>query len=182
MNDRMHDARSGALHAAPAAGFEQPFEMLHACHERVQRMLALLLRLGEHLQRHGADAQAADAARSVMRYFDVAGPAHHADEELHVLPWLRAHGRQALAQRLHADHEAMAEQWRAVRAALEPVAAGRWTGDAATLAGWHAFAQGYAEHIAVEETQAYPPVAAALDASTLDAMGREMAAHRRHAT
>ena len=28
-------------HSAPAAGFEEPFEMLATCHERVERMLAL---------------------------------------------------------------------------------------------------------------------------------------------
>lgn len=38
------------LHAAPAAGFDEPFEMLTACHGRVDRMLALLQRLATHLQ------------------------------------------------------------------------------------------------------------------------------------
>ena len=77
------------LHAAPAAGFDEPFEMLAACHERVQRMLRLLRRLAAHLGEHGADAQAAQAAVDVMRYFDEAAPRHHDDEELHVLPRLR---------------------------------------------------------------------------------------------
>ncbi len=166
------------LHAAPAAGFDQPFEMLVACHERVRRMLALLLRLGEHLQQHGADAQAADAARTVMRYFDVAGPAHHDDEERHVLPWLVAHGHAALAARLHADHARMATDWAAVRTKLAEVAAGIWDGDAATLGGWRAFARLYEQHIDAEETQAYPPAAAAFGDATLAAIGREMAARR----
>lgn len=176
----MSAPRLETLHAAPASGFDTPFEMLSACHERVQRTLALLLRLGEHLQRHGADTQSADAACAVMRYFDVAGPAHHEDEERHVLPWLAAHGHAPLAERLHADHERMAVEWAAVRAALAEVAAGRWNGDAAaaTLAGWNAFARLYAQHIEAEETQAYPRAAAALDAPSLDAMGREMAARR----
>lgn len=169
------------LHAAPAAGFDRPFEMLVACHERVQRMLALLLRVGEHLRQHGAGAQAADAARMVMRYFDVAGPAHHEDEERHVLPWLAAHGRAALAERLHADHVRMATEWVAVRAGLAEVAAGHWASDtaAATLARWDAFARLYSAHIDAEEKQAYPPVAAALDATACEAIGREMAARRR---
>lgn len=169
------------LHTAPAAGFDQPFEMLAACHDRVHRMLLLLRRLGEHLQCRGADAHAADAARTVMRYFDVAGPAHHMDEERHVLPWLAAHGRAALAERLCADHGRMAADWAAVRAALAEVAAGHWESSTAavTLAGWDAFARHYEEHIDVEETQAYPAVAAALDATALEAIGREMAARRR---
>ncbi len=82
--------RLSSLTAAPAAGFEQPFEMLEACHERVQRMLALLGRLREHLASHGADEQARQAARDVMRYFDQAAPEHHRDEELHVFPPLLA--------------------------------------------------------------------------------------------
>lgn len=169
-----------ALHAPPASGFDQPFEMLVACHERVQRTLALLLRLGAHLQRHGADAQAAEAARTVMRYFDVAGPAHHEDEERQVLPWLAAHGHAPLAERLHAEHARMVADWAGVRAELAEVAAGRWDrGEAAaTLARWDAFARLYAAHIEAEETWAYPPVAGTLDASALDAMGREMAARR----
>lgn len=36
-----------------------------------------------------------------------AGPAHHEDEERHVLPRLRATGAQALADRLAADHAEM---------------------------------------------------------------------------
>ena len=31
-----------SLHPAPGAGFDAPFDMLSACHERVERMLQLL--------------------------------------------------------------------------------------------------------------------------------------------
>jgi len=105
------------LHAAPAAGFDEPFEMLLGCHERVERMLGLLERLAAHLDTHGCDDAARQAAQDVMRYFDLAGPAHHEDEERHVLPLLAAGpdaALQALAQRLRQDHRAMTEQWRAV--------------------------------------------------------------------
>ena len=78
------------LHVGPAAGFDQPFEMLAACHERAARMLDLLARLLPHLASQGCDEQARQAARDVMRYFDLAGPAHHEDEERHVFPLLQA--------------------------------------------------------------------------------------------
>ena len=110
------------LHAAPGAGFEQPFEMLEACHERVERMLGLIERLAGHLSEAGADASARQAARDVMRYFDRAAPNHHEDEERHVFPALRALGQGALADRLHADHEAMAGLWAALRTALAALA------------------------------------------------------------
>lgn len=73
-------------HHAPGAGYEAPFEMLDACHERVGRMLRLLHKLRAHLQASGWDAQAAEAARDVLRYFNEAAPRHHEDEERHVFP------------------------------------------------------------------------------------------------
>ncbi len=170
-----------ALHRSPSAGFDEPFEMLAACHERVRRMLALLARLQAHLPAHGADADARSAAGDVMRYFDLAGPAHHEDEERHVLPRLRALGQDTLAERLHADHQAMAVQWAAVRAGLQAVAEGRWDATLAvpaTFAAWEAFAERYHAHMALEDGQAYPSVMAQTDVPARRAMGQEMAQRR----
>lgn len=86
------------LHRSPSAGFNEPFEMLDACHERVGRMLALLQRLREHLEGGRADEPARQAARDVMRYFDLAAPHHHQDEETHVFPALLASGDAALVR------------------------------------------------------------------------------------
>jgi len=169
------------LHAGPAVGFEQPFEMLEACHERVKRSLGLLQRLGAHLDEHGADAQAVSAARDVMRYFDVAGPLHHEDEELHILPRLRAAGRDALADRLHADHAALAAAWLRWRTVLLAVCGGHWDPGAAAAvrAGWHAFEDLYEAHIALEESVAFPSAARGVPVDDVATMGREMSARRR---
>lgn len=168
------------LHPASAVGFDQPFEMLGACHERVQRMLRLLLRLGAHLAEHGADDRAADAARDVMRYFDLAGPAHHEDEERHVIPWLAAHGRTELAERLRADHRLMTEAWSRVRCDLEDVVCGAWQrADAPQQRSrWEVFAALYTVHMGLEESLAFPPVRMASSADALRHMGAEMAARR----
>src|SRR5689334_18835826 len=110
-----------------AAGFDAPFEMLHACHERLARMLALLDKLREHVRTSGADAQAREAARDVMRYFDVAAPEHHRDEELHVFPALLALGDESLSavvQRLQHDHLTMDRQWMQTREVLDRIASG----------------------------------------------------------
>lgn len=165
------------LHAAPAVGFDQPFEMLLACHERVQRSVDLLLRLQAHAAVHGPDAQARDAARDVLRYFDLAGPKHHEDEERHVLPRLRAAGLQALAQRLADDHAGMSRQW----AALRPALAGLAAGEAVPLDEHpcKAYAALYAEHMRAEEGEAFPVAAQGLADEALAAMGAEMAARRR---
>jgi len=171
------------FHSSPAAGFDAPFEMLMACHERVQRMLALLLRLAEHLAAHGADEQARQAARDVMRYFDQAGPAHHEDEERHLFPLLLAQGDAAIdsvVRRLQQDHAAMSTQWRAVRADLADIEAGRWPAaqPAAVLPRWQAYAELYAVHIDAEEGQAYPAARPLLPAAALREMGQEMAQRR----
>lgn len=171
------------LQHGPAAGFDQPFEMLQACHERVQRMTALLLRLADHLVAHGADADARQAARDVMRYFDLAGPAHHEDEERHLFPALLQAGDAALAavvQRLQDDHAAMAQRWRELRAELQAVAAGDWAAGQAAVQRprWQAYAALYDAHIELEEQQAYPAAQGLLDAAAQAAMGCEMARRR----
>lgn len=151
--------------------------MLLACHERVQRSLDLLLRLQAHAAVHGPDAQARDAARDVLRYFDLAGPKHHEDEERHVLPLLRAAGLQALAQRLADDHAGMSRQW----AALRPALAGLAAGEAVPLDehACKAYAALYAEHMRAEEGEAFPVAAQGLADAALAVMGAEMAARRR---
>jgi hemerythrin-like domain-containing protein len=168
------------LTAAPAAGFEQPFAMLEACHERVHRMLALLARLREHLRMHGADDQARQAARDVMRYFDQAAPQHHRDEELHVFPPLLARGDAAtvaVVQRLQADHVRMESGWAAAREVLQGVVEGRAPVGAqeAALAG---FAGLYDQHIVDEEKIVYPAAQAVLDAAEVQAIGEEMMRRR----
>ncbi len=117
---------------APAAGFDEPFDLLAGCHDRVRRSLQLLRRLVDHVRDKGVDADARSAATDVLRYFDVAAPQHHLDEERHVLPVLEASGDGALmaaARRLRNDHDAMAAQWKTLRMSL------RLHSDAARAAG-----------------------------------------------
>ncbi len=165
------------LPTPPGAGFDAPFDMLAACHERVERSLALLERLAAHLPAHGADAAARDAARDVLRYFDLAAPHHHQDEERHVLPALRAAGQGALADRVVAEHEALVAAWAALRPGLQALV------DSATVPDpqrdrWAGFCAAYRAHAALEDTQVFAPARALLDAAAQAAMGREMAARR----
>lgn len=169
---------------SPAVGFEQPFEMLQACHERVQRSLDLLRRLIAHIDAEGHDAASRSAAADVLRYFDVAAPLHHEDEERHLFPLLAdstdAPLRAAVA-RLRADHERMGALWARLREPLQawrdaPVPAPI---DAATRALADAFMGCYDEHIAVEEQQVYPAARQLFDADGLARIGAEMQSRRR---
>ena len=106
---------------SPAVGFEQPFEMLEACHERVRRSLVLLERLIGHVEAHGHDARSRSAAADVLRYFDLAAPLHHQDEERHVFALLEHCGDAALEAStagLRSDHARMEALWALLRVAL----------------------------------------------------------------
>lgn len=169
------------LFEPPAAGFDQPFEMLHACHDRVERTLALLGRLGEHLNMHGADSQAQEAASDVLRYFDIAAPLHHDDEELHVLPVLRALGKDAIANALSADHVQMSADWLVIRVDLLKIRqldVISHTDQQSAIQRWHAFADLYAKHIQLEELTAYPEALRQLSPTQLNAMGQDMSTRR----
>jgi hemerythrin-like domain-containing protein len=174
--------RMSSLLPGPAAGFEQPFEMLEACHERVHRMLKLLARLREHLRGHGADQSARDAARDVMRYFDQAAPHHHRDEELHVFPALLAQGEPetvALVRRLQRDHVDMEMRWQDARRVLAAIQAGELPVLApADEAALDAFAGLYDGHIEAEEGIVYPAAVDLLDEQSQQAMGQEMMRRR----
>ncbi|WP_291012271.1 hemerythrin domain-containing protein [Hydrogenophaga sp.] len=176
-------------HHAPAAGYEAPFEMLDACHERVERMLGLIQRLQQHLVEQGCDASARQAAQDVMRYFDLAAPLHHEDEERHVFPPLMAGpdaAVKALVLRLIQDHRQMELAWVDARSVLQTVAdhasqpgARPWTG----LTVWHQvklndFARLYRQHLDDEDQVAYPAARGLLSEATLLTMSEDMMSRR----
>lgn len=174
---------------SPAAGFEQPFELLAACHERVQRTLDLLTRLQAHLAQHGCDQQARQAALDVMRYFDIAAPLHHQDEELHVFPPLLRLATpevKKLVRQLQIDHIQMASWWVRARAVLQTVAQyepgrspAQWQPlTSAQTGALHDFAALYVGHIEREEQVAYPQARLHLPADALQVMQADMMQRR----
>ncbi|MED5619444.1 hemerythrin domain-containing protein [Ideonella sp. BN130291] len=170
------------LHS-PAAGFDQPFDMLAACHDRVRRSLALLERLLPHLQAHGPDAQARDAARDVLRYFDMAAPAHHEDEERHVIPLLLGSSNaelQAAAQRMLADHHLIREGWARLAPLLRSVTEGQPVSMETLQPEAIDFVRLHHAHLDLEDTLAFPHAHQHLghDQAAVQAMGAEMAARR----
>ncbi|GLS04791.1 hypothetical protein GCM10007860_19390 [Chitiniphilus shinanonensis] len=163
-----------------AVGFDDPLAMLHACHERVRHYAALLPRLAAHLAQHGADAQAAEAARAILRYFDVAAPLHHADEDddLFALLGGRLSGEPLQTLRaLQAEHDVLGAQWRVWREQLAQVVQG--VAVALDEARAERFAAQYIAHADREETYVYPWAETLLRPEELARMGERMAARRR---
>jgi len=83
-----------------APDFDDPLGLLRACHGRILHNCKLLERLPAHLQAHGADAELRQATGKIHRYFSVAVPLHHQDEELDLFPQL-ARQSLKLAERVH---------------------------------------------------------------------------------
>lgn len=169
---------------APAVGFEQPFEMLAACHDRVRRSLALLGRLVEHIDAHGHDSQSRSAAADVLRYFDLAAPLHHQDEERHVFPLLADSGDAALmaaVATLRSDHARMETLWAGLRTVLTGWARPNSTDtiDAPVRQQVQAFERVYTAHLQTEEGLVLPAARARIGATGLAAMSADMEQRRR---
>ena len=165
-----------------APSFDDPLGMLSACHVRIERQLATLLRLQRHLPEHGCDTDARAAARGILKYFDTAALNHHADEEDSVFPRLDhalPDRRATLLADLEDDHATLAARWRKLRPLLVGIAAGQ----RANLPPRQVaeIAAAYAAHIAREESELIPLAAKTFDAATIDAIGKEMAQRRNDA-
>jgi pyridoxamine 5'-phosphate oxidase len=170
---------------SPGPSFDEPLEMLAACHERIEAQLATLERLGPHLEKHGCDAEARSAAQAVLRYFDTSGKLHHQDEDDDLFPLLR--GRAAVGGRpevaaaideLEREHETMDGQWNRLREHLLAIAAGEARLPAEDVAR---FAWLYRRHMDRESTAVLPFAREALDEAQRAALGERMAARRKPA-
>ena len=168
--------------ASPAVGFEQPYDMLAACHERVQRSLDLLARLIEHVRAQGHDAQSRSAARDVLRYFDLAAPQHHLDEERHVFPRVLAQGsasERALVQRLQAEHREMEALWAQLQPRLQSWSTEQQLAhpdEVAVLA--QRYTALYAQHLQDENTVVFPVARGLTPEREIGAMSAEMQGRR----
>jgi len=166
----------------PAPSFDEPLEMLRACHERIAAQCATLERLAAHVRAHGADEQAQQAARNIMRYFDIAGPHHHADEEHDLLPLLLEAGRRRgspLADSIASLpdlHRLLDAAWGELRAVLTDIAQGKATRLEPAMVA--TFVQAYREHMAFEEQEVFPIAEAWLDRSQLEKLSAAMVARR----
>lgn len=166
----------------PAApGMDEPLEILEACHGRIEHQLQTLGRLLAHLPRAGADNQAADAARGILRYFDLAGPHHHADEEQDLFPCLRqvaAHDTalQALIDRLLVQHQGLESAWAELRGQLVAVVEGQ--ANALQKVTVEMFSRRYRDHIALENCTLLPEAWRYLDAAAEEKLSAAMVARR----
>lgn len=162
-----------------APGFDQPLEILLACHGRFEKQCATLGKLLTHLPQHGSDAQAQLAARNILNYFDTAAVHHHDDEERNLFPLLERAGQGEwcdVVELLTGEHDDLAQLWRALRPPLQAIA----QGEAVALNDNHTerFIALNRSHIAFENERVLPLAREILNAADLQSLGRAMAARR----
>jgi hemerythrin-like domain-containing protein len=167
-----------------APTFDEPIEMLEACHGRIEAQLTTLERLTQRVAAQGTDADARVAARAVMRYFDTAGVHHHRDEEEDVFPLLRTlaaeRGRAeiaAVSDELGREHATMDLQWSRLRERLAAMAAGadvRLDADEVARFAWT-----YRRHMETEAASLLPFAKEALSVEQRALLGERMAARRK---
>ncbi len=137
-----------------------PFEALDRTHREVMQVLRAFDHLLDHLDEHGADAEARASARAIGAFFQGRARQHHADEERHIFPVLLQSGHPDLVHqvlRLQQDHGWLEEDWLELAPQIEAIAAGyNWFNVDVLRHALPVFTALYAEHIALEESIAYP--------------------------
>ena len=164
--------------------FDDPLEMLFACHRKIEKQLETLVRLRAHLAARGIDPEASSAAHSVLRYFAQAGADHHDDAERDLFPLLErritehveAERFRALRASLEEDHRRLEAQWLRLRKPLEGIADGLMR--ALPEDELRQFVAGYQGHIAREEEALLAHAERWLEPADRRALGRSMSARR----
>jgi hemerythrin-like domain-containing protein len=165
-------------------GFDDPLEMLLACHRRIERQLDTLKRLRVHVEARGVDAEASAAAQAVLRYFLKAAAAHHEDEEKDLFPLLEHRitdpGERArfgaFRREAERDHREIEASWARLRKPLEGIGEGLTR----TLLpdDVQAFVRAYSRHILTEEAALTDFFNRWLDEGDRIALGRSMSERR----
>ncbi|WP_312434654.1 pyridoxamine 5'-phosphate oxidase [Janthinobacterium sp.] len=146
---------------ASVPGFDQPIAVLKHCHDKIRKQLTTLQNLLAHLPEQGNTAEAQQAAKAVLQYFNKAAHLHHDDEEQDLMPMLQATatGEDAillgtLVPEILADHQRMDQAWSALRPQLDAIADGAST--ELSAGNVNAYVDAYHAHMGKEEGQLAP--------------------------
>ena len=170
---------SDLLGGAFVSGFDNPLEMLLACHGKIQSQCATLRKLFQHLSSHGCDEQARQAAQAILRYFDTAGQDHHDDEEQDLFPRLLATPNaevHELIARLLDEHKVLNAAWQQLRPLLLDITEGCMP--ELDIKSVEHFITVHERHVSLENAQLLPQAASLLDHMQLEALGKSMATRR----
>ncbi|BFU60960.1 MULTISPECIES: hemerythrin domain-containing protein [Rodentibacter] len=133
------------------ATWNEPIEMLYACHSKVKRFCHQLNILPGYLEKNGVNQAVLNDVKIILQYFNQAAPLHHDDEEKDFFPALLAKLPQAKAdiEELERQHTDLHQNWHLLSEQLNAlIAQERDQVDAELI---QRFTLGYDKHIAIEE-------------------------------
>lgn len=173
--------------AKPSPDFSNPIELLIDCHRRIERFLAVLIKVAEQVKGGRMTKEESREWEQALDYFRNAAPRHTADEEESLFPRLRRLDQpeveRALAEmrELEADHQQAAE-WHDI---VEQVGR-KWLSQTVLVPGdterlnraLANLSQLYVRHIALEDESLFPVAAAVLASTERANIGTEMAQRR----
>jgi hemerythrin superfamily protein len=136
---------------------DRPLELLYACHEKVRRFSTLAGQLATHIHQQGMSEDVCQVATGILRYFELALPNHHADEEEDVFPALRTLNDFQLDKAIGAilaEHITLDSMWQEVRPWLKRIAGNE--PPSATPTVLPRFISAYLAHVESEEHAIYP--------------------------
>ncbi|WP_035822466.1 pyridoxamine 5'-phosphate oxidase [Janthinobacterium sp. RA13] len=164
-------------------GFDQPIAVLKHCHDKIRKQLTTLQNLLGHLAQHGNTADAQQAAKAVLQYFNKAAHLHHDDEEQDLMPMLQATATgddaallSTLVPEILADHQRMDQAWLTLRPELDAIAAG--TGMQLAAEGVAAYVAAYQAHMTKEEGHLAPMAKRLFSAQQMERLGTAMQRRR----
>lgn len=163
---------------ASLANFEQPLELLKACHTRILHYADLLMKVNTHISSKGIDQEALAAITRIHHYFSTAAVYHHQDEENDLFPMLIDIDRDAatLIQSLENEHIELDRLWLKIEEKLlnpEIIPSDEYFKNHC-----HQFLNDNQRHIDKENKQLLPMAERYLSLEQLSKLGKDMAVRR----
>jgi hemerythrin-like domain-containing protein len=166
-----------------APDFDQPIAVLKHCHDRIRKQISTLQNMIRHTPKNGDMLDMQQAAHAVLRYFNIAAPNHHADEEHDLLPMLQgtAAGDDAillnqLLPEITQEHQHMDAAWTVLNLQLQKLASG--TSNELSESDVSRFAEMYMAHMEKEEAHIAPMAKRLFSAEQMHKLGNAMRARR----
>ena len=133
------------------ASWNEPIEMLYACHGKVKRFCRQLTILPDYLEEHGCNQVVKNDVQQILNYFNQSAPLHHDDEEKDFFPLLVKYVPEAQKDidELEKQHVTLHDNWAKLSEQLESLLDGERNNVDIVLI--NNVVSGYDKHIALEE-------------------------------
>lgn len=133
------------------ASWNEPIEMLYACHSKVKRFCRQLTILPDYLAKNGCNQAVKNDVQQILNYFNQSAPLHHDDEEKDFFPLLVKYVPEAQKDidELERQHVTLHGSWTKLSEQLQALLKDERENIDVELINH--FVSGYDKHIALEE-------------------------------